>query len=130
MGRDKAKGLYWKLNNRCTTCGRPAKQREDGTFYSVCEVCYNRAKYANERKAKGKKGAEKGKRHSLCWDCRNALPISARGTGCSWSRSLTPVEGWTAIPCQQIVNEYKTVTSYEVKKCPLFEKDPEREVKK
>ena len=128
MGRDKAKGMYWKFNNRCITCGRPAKQREDGTYYSVCEMCYARAKYANERKAKGHK--DFGKKQTLRWDCRHALPDASKGTGCSWSRTLTPVEGWKAVPTKQVVNECKEVTSYCVEKCPLFEKYPEREVKK
>ena len=46
--------------------------------------------------------------------------------GCSWSRSFTPVEGWTAVPT--LINHgghkgYERLTeSYMIIKCPEFEK--------
>ena len=50
--------------------------------------------------------------YTICWDCKNACG------GCSWSSSLIPVKGWTAIPthnCSQ--------SSYLVTECPEFERD-------
>lgn len=122
MARDKSRSLLWKLNNRCTTCGRPAKQREDGTFYSVCEVCYNRAKFANERKAKGHKDFDRTM--TLCWSCQNAVPDFKRGCGCSWSNYFKPVEGWKAIETEISVQNAKR-RSYIVIECPMYKKDGE-----
>ena len=34
------------------------------------------------------------KKATLCWKCKNAVPI--KDAGCSWSRAFQPVEGWTA----------------------------------
>ncbi len=49
---------------------------------------------------------------SLCWKC-------SRATGfCPWSREFEPVQGWDAV--QTTVDG---IESYEVKSCPLFEKD-------
>lgn len=60
-----------------------------------------------EREAEMKYAAK-----SLCWRCKRATGF------CSWSREFEPVKGWTA---------EKTITgtmeSYEVKQCPLFEKN-------
>lgn len=47
---------------------------------------------------------------TLCWDCKNAT-----NGACSWSRSLTPVKGWTA---RQIVKDGGQ--SYLVTQCPKF----------
>lgn len=46
----------------------------------------------------------------LCWDCRKAST-----NGCSWSRKLVPVEGWTATPSER--------GSYAITECPEFIKD-------
>lgn len=47
---------------------------------------------------------------SKCWECRNATG------GCSWSESLTPVNGWFA------VWDAKHDT-WDVRGCPEFERD-------
>lgn len=61
----------------------------------------------------------------LCWDC-------ARASGfCSWSKTLTPVDGWEAKPTMirhmsrgGCVNSEERITnSYVVTACPLFMKD-------
>lgn len=60
---------------------------------------------------------DKRKRMTLCWKCRNAT-----NSGCSWSRSLTPVEGWTAIE-DHLCTNYRDNTSYLVTDCPQFIQD-------
>ena len=50
-------------------------------------------------------------KHTLCWDCANST-----NSGCSWSDKFIPVKGWTAVR-----NEEKD--SYQVMKCPLFERN-------
>ena len=63
---------------------------------------------------------------TLCWSCRR----STNGT-CSWSRSLRPVEGWSASyrPVFMQVSiggkkRYLPQESYIVRRCPLFLQDP------
>ena len=46
---------------------------------------------------------------SKCWDCVNAVPDGQNG--CSWSRYLKPVDGWTVT---------KGERSYRVMDCPAF----------
>lgn len=54
----------------------------------------------------------------LCWTCARACG------GCSWSRSFTPVNGWTAEQTELYVDrgEYETHTtvSYKITDCPLY----------
>lgn len=63
----------------------------------------------------------------LCTTC-------ARASGfCSWSRNLTPVEGWDAEPTKlkhqvgrgEKSKEASVMESYRVKACPLYVKDAE-----
>lgn len=58
-------------------------------------------------------------RHSLCWDCKNAVTL-----GCSWADRFEPVPGWTAEATKK-----KTfgvlVDSYRVEACPEFIRDAE-----
>ena len=45
----------------------------------------------------------------------------ARASGlCSWSSELTPIEGWEAVESFDWAGDHY---SYDVKKCPLFERD-------
>ena len=63
------------------------------------------------------------KRDQLCWSCTKACGQ------CSWSRELTPVEGWTA---EQVVYpglEVEDDTTYHITACPEFVRDPRRERK-
>ena len=48
---------------------------------------------------------------SLCWECGNACT-----NGCSWSKSLIPVEGW-------IANVSKDNDSFQVLQCPEYKQD-------
>ena len=50
---------------------------------------------------------------TMCWSC--AVPGSGR---CSWDRSLTPVEGWTAQPTK--TDGFDT---YRVIHCPMYRKE-------
>ena len=51
------------------------------------------------------------KSNQPCWDCANACG------GCSWSRNLTPIEGWTA----KEVPFHAGGFTYKIDKCPQFE---------
>ena len=61
--------------------------------------------------------------NTLCWTCINAVPNPQKGHGCSWSRKLIPVKGWTAegtiLKCYA-TSEPKKYTCYRVMKCPEF----------
>ena len=64
------------------------------------------------------KGNFLSKNNTLCWDCRKATT-----SGCSWSKSFTPVKGWKAE--ENVLRNNKgerTLISYEVKSCPEFER--------
>lgn len=52
-----------------------------------------------------------------CWHCKKAC------CGCSWSQSLTPVEGWEAKPIIIKDSDDRSYPSYEIKSCPLYEFD-------
>lgn len=63
-----------------------------------------------------------GKSDTICWDCQNAVPDKC-GHGCSWSRKLIPVDGWTAKGTrirQKGVNAQGYCGSYIVIRCPQF----------
>lgn len=62
-------------------------------------------------------GRKTGKSETLCWHCKNAVP-DKQGNGCSWSRKLEPVEGWTAT--DSLLN---MGCGYCVHECPEFVKD-------
>lgn len=49
----------------------------------------------------------------LCWECTKAT-----NGGCSWSKHLQPVEGWTAI-----LTHLSAYDSYKITDCPEFEYD-------
>ena len=65
---------------------------------------------------------------SLCWDCQNAVP-NKEGRGCSWSRYLRPVEGWKAKTrvISSMGNGVRPYVSYNVRECPEFIWDKEKE---
>ena len=54
---------------------------------------------------------------TLCWKCRKST-----NSGCSWSRSLEPVEGCDAVK-DHLSTNYKDNISYCVLDCPEFERD-------
>lgn len=66
----------------------------------------------------------KESRDTICWYCDRAC---GGKNGCSWSRTYTPVEGWTAIRNDMGVQRgylgrriSRSVESYRVIKCPEF----------
>lgn len=61
-----------------------------------------------------KKGINKGK-ENICFNCKNAC------CGCSWSQFFIPVKGWTATKTTLKVNDIKTISTYNITACPLFE---------
>lgn len=61
--------------------------------------------------------------NKLCWTCTKACGL------CSWSRDLTPVEGWTAeeVPWVGMLatgpnapTEFKNHMTYHITKCPEY----------
>ena len=51
---------------------------------------------------------------SLCWKCQKSC------SGCSWSKSFKPVEGWTAERRMIKNSPYESFESYFVRECPEF----------
>ena len=60
---------------------------------------------------------------TLCWKCANAVPNRDGTRGCSWSRKLIPVDGWTAIKTRKKSKDKYVMCSYEVLDCPEFVSD-------
>lgn len=61
------------------------------------------------RKYTWRNGNDKKETGQMCWYCKNA-------TGnCSWSRNLTPVDGWDAEKTYNVDG-----SSYRIKFCPEF----------
>ena len=54
----------------------------------------------------------------LCWTCINAVADDKHG--CSWSRSLIPVKGWTAEKSE--IKQYEGFEVYQISDCPLYKK--------
>lgn len=59
---------------------------------------------------------------SLCWLCSNST-----NSGCSWSKSFVPVDGWEATPNTQYIEmnkgKFREEQTYHVLKCPEFVDD-------
>jgi hypothetical protein len=74
------------------------------------------------------KSPHKVKTMMLCEDCGNAVPNTFTGKGCSWSRNLEPVEGWTAKPTKLRAHNRQDpeIGSYQVLACPEFVRDEPR----
>ena len=68
----------------------------------------------NKRTRKPTTPKSESRQGTLCWYCRKAT-----NGGCSWGRSLTPVEGWTAKPVSK--SNYNGGQSYLVSESPEFE---------
>ena len=97
---------YTTIYFDCRGCGMrfSIKYNEGGD--EIERRCIGKAKHGRDRKVVVKP-------QTICWDCRNA-----RGNGCSWFLSYTPVDGWEA----EETSIYGEKT-YRVIKCPEFEKD-------
>lgn len=100
------------------------------TITKMCATCgiLFETTVKNERYCSKKcKADDLSKGGQICWHCQRATG------GCSWSRSLTPVDGWIAEPriirdYDTILREYKEIHTYKIKFCPLFLRDlPRRE---
>ena len=98
---------YTTIYFDCRGCGMrfSIKYNEDGD--EIDRKCVGKAKHNRDHKKVPIKPS------TICWDCSNA-----RGNGCSWFRSHTPVDGWAA---QE--SEMDGSKSYTVSECPEFEKD-------
>lgn len=93
---------------KCKVCGKRLTGRQKSYCSPLCRFKYPLEETGRKRYIKRKE--------TLCWDCDNAC------TGCSWSKSLIPVEGWTAkktrIKISSETGEY--TDSYFVIACPEF----------
>ena len=54
---------------------------------------------------------------AICWDCAKACG------GCSWSKKLEPVPGWTAEPRKITIQKDQQLDTYLVTACPEFQRD-------
>ena len=69
----------------------------------------------SKRQRKGAK-LDNAPSNQLCWWCAHAVPDGVYG--CSWSKNLEPVEGWTARPSSN-----GGVKTWSVEDCPQFLQD-------
>ena len=60
---------------------------------------------------------------SICRNCEKA------GGRCSWSAVFVPVKGWDAEPTKINISGRRSIGSYLVKSCPLFQADDARHTK-
>ena len=110
--QEKAEPKYNIKNCKC--CGKPFNATNQNRVYcsSGCKI---KAKYKQQEVYHAKRDKKKGKRHyndALCWHCQKACG------GCSWSRSLIPVDGWEAKEVDLVT--YEGLKSYKVIECPEF----------
>lgn len=106
-------------NKICEFCGKPFKA-EHGKQKYCSELCKMKAHGDKDLARKAilrelKRQTNPPKNDTLCWKCKNACG------GCSWSKNLTPVEGWKAERVYNNVYSQDTV-SYRVRECPEFER--------
>ena len=101
---------YTTIYFDCRGCGMrfSIKYNEDGD--EIERRCIGKAKHSRDRKIVVKP-------KTICWDCSNA-----RGNGCSWFRSHTPVDGWKAVKTE-LRGGYYDYESYLVQHCPEFVDD-------
>ena len=95
---------------KCEICG---KEYEALGAKLTCSVKCREKRRKMLRREKYIKKSTAG-RHTLCWTCQNAV------LGCSWSRSFTPVKGWTAIPTKIKYVADDVSDSYLVTDCPEY----------
>ena len=56
---------------------------------------------------------------TICWTCANAVPDGKHG--CSWSRDLLPVKGWTAKKRRNA-----EFTTYKITACPEYVRETQK----
>ena len=103
------------------------KMREKGHTYEYIGKVLGKSAIACRRFAQRKAihKAAYDYKQTLCWDCINAVPNPETGDGCSWSRTLTPVEGWQAEGTRLMSyanTDPREFSSYIVMECPRFRK--------
>lgn len=71
------------------------------------------------------------KNFTKCWTCRHAVPKKIFDLwiceekyvrGCPWSIDRKPVRGWVAEKSEFINTKGKTVPTYFIKSCPMYER--------
>lgn len=88
------------MDNRCIKCGDIIPEGRQ-----VCPICEGRyEKNINSGKA------------TLCWNCKRFVK------DCQWIRNLKPIPGWTAKKTEILSSKGKTLPSYHVTECPLYER--------
>lgn len=104
----------------CKKCGKPQiiyGRGKGNTRYCLDCVANLISEYSQKR---NKEKYKPGKTESICWSCKNAVP--GIGKGCSWSRTLSPVQGWEAEETiKKKLNTGMPYIAYKVKKCPMFQ---------
>ena len=91
----------------CELCGKPfgSIRRNQRYCSKGCRLTAYKVKSDNHKK---------NNRGQPCWYCQNATG------GCSWSRELKSIEGWSAkkVKCRD-TDDY----TYRIFFCPLFKED-------
>lgn len=88
------------MDNRCIKCGDIIPEGRQ-----VCPKCderYNKIIESNKA--------------TLCWSCNKSV------NECQWMRCLKPIPGWTAKKTEILSSKGKTLPSYHVTECPLYER--------
>lgn len=99
--------------------GTPAQEicRKYKLTYASVKNIVSVAGVKRNKQPKQRKVVEKDCLPQLCWKC-------AKATGkCSWSKNLTPVEGWTAKLVLRVNWDGEMGTNWAISKCPEFEKE-------
>lgn len=123
---------YYKRKSHtkvCPVCGKTFETHYGGKIY-CSKSCLQKMYYQKNHKKKRGVGRPKKrtgnvykriKPDQLCWTCQNACG------GCSWSKNLTPVEGWKATPTKiKVAPELTYCDSYLITDCPKYIKDEKR----
>lgn len=64
------------------------------------------------------------RKQQLCWTCKKSC---GGVSGCSWFNGYIPIPGWTAVPTISDTVMYqgklRKVKSFQILKCPLYERE-------
>ena len=106
--KKQAKKEQYPIKKTCICCGNEFIAKHHKALYCSLKCkykIYGESSYVGTDKEISVGG-------QICWHCKNACG------GCSWSRSLTPVNGWIAEPLELLGG----VQSYKIHYCPDFER--------